>query len=73
MTFNTASKFDNATIIGSVKQDLNAYKCPSCGSPFFLRGCSSYLQYTQCLKSNCERVDIIGPEIPMLKDKASAA
>lgn len=65
MTFNTGKKFAEATTIGSVEQDLNNYKCPSCGSPFFLRGCDSYLQYTQCLKSNCLRVDIIGPKLPM--------
>lgn len=49
--------------LGSEKQDLNRYKCPDCGSPFFKRGRDSYLDFVQCLKPNCKRRDIIGPNM----------
>lgn len=55
--------FDTAKIIGSVEQDLNNYKCPSCGHHNFVRGVNSYLVYVQCLRNDCHRVDVIGPKL----------
>jgi hypothetical protein len=69
--FNSGRQFEKSKIFGSVVQDLNKYQCPSCGSPFFVRGMDSCLQYVQCMKSNCLRVDIIGPDISALFKPAS--
>lgn len=67
MSFNAGENFEKAKTIGSVQQDLNSYKCPSCGSPFFLRGSHGYMQYAQCLKTDCLRVDLVGPDLPIAK------
>lgn len=63
MELDLHTMFSEAKIMGHVVQDLNHYKCPSCSSPFFVRGMDSYLHYVQCIKSDCQRLDIIGPTL----------
>lgn len=59
MSFNAGENFLKGKTKGICKQDLNNYECRDCSSPFFIRGRDSYLDYVQCAKSNCLRIDLL--------------
>jgi len=59
MNFNAGENFLKGKVKGTCKQDLNNYECPDCSSPFFIRGIDSYLDYVQCIKPNCLRIDML--------------
>jgi DNA-directed RNA polymerase subunit RPC12/RpoP len=59
MGFNAGENFLKGKVKGTCRQDLNNYRCPDCNSPFFIRGRDSYLDYVQCAKSDCLRLDLL--------------